>query len=63
MSENFQVKAYIYAYDYINEKIFEEAFEVAEIAKYTPEQKSTYESSLKAYRDNINVIETAREEG
>lgn len=47
----------------LKEKVFEEAFKVAEIAKYTPETRREYESSLKAYRDNINVIETARIEG
>ena len=43
----------------LKEEVFEEAFKVAEIANYTPEQRRVYESSLKVYRDNINVIETA----
>jgi len=47
----------------LQEEVFEEAFKVAEIANYTSDQRREYESSLKAYRDNINVIETAREEG
>jgi len=47
----------------LQEEVFEEAFKVAEIANYTPDQRREYESSLKSYRDNINVIETAREEG
>ncbi|SHH74020.1 PD-(D/E)XK nuclease family transposase [Clostridium grantii] len=49
---------------YINpftEEIFEEAFKVAEIAKFTSEELVEYEESLKIYRDNINVIETAKE--
>lgn len=45
------------------EEIFEEAFKVAEIASFTPEEISEYEYSLKTYRDNINVIETAKKEG
>ena len=49
--------------DILKEDIFEEAFKVAEIANFTPEEISEYEESLKIYRDNINVIETAKEEG
>jgi len=49
--------------DILKEDIFEEAFKVAEIANFTPEEVSEYEESLKIYRDNINVIETAKEEG
>lgn len=49
--------------DILKEDIFEEAFKVAEIAKFTPEELAEYEESLKVYRDNINVIETAKEEG
>lgn len=49
--------------DILKEEIFEEAFKVAEIAKFTPEELLEYEESLKIYRDNINVIETAKEEG
>jgi hypothetical protein len=45
-------------------KLFgEEAFKVADLAKFTPEELLEYEESLRIYRDNINVIETAREEG
>lgn len=49
--------------DILKEEIFEEAFKVAEIANFTPKEISEYEESLKIYRDNINVIETAKEEG
>jgi predicted transposase/invertase (TIGR01784 family) len=49
--------------DILKEEIFEEAFKVAEIAKFTSEELLEYEESLKSYRDNINVIETAKEEG
>lgn len=47
----------------LNEEVFVDAFEVAELAKYNKQQREEYEASLKAFRDNINVIETAREEG
>ena len=49
--------------DILKEDIFEAAFKVAEIAKFTQEELLEYEESLKTYRDNINVIETAKEEG
>ena len=49
--------------DILREDIFEEAFKVAEIAKFTKEELLEYEESLKIYRDNINVIETAKMEG
>ena len=47
----------------LKEDVFEEAFKVAEIANFSAEQRRDYESSLKAYRDNVNVIETAMIEG
>ena len=49
--------------DELREGIFERLFELAEIAKFTPEQVRTYEDSLKVYRDLKNSIDTAREEG
>lgn len=49
--------------DELREGIFERLFEVAEIAKFTPEEVRTYEDSLKIYRDLKNSIDTAREEG
>ncbi len=45
---------------YIN---FENFFEIAEIARMDPEERTTYESSLKYYRDMNNVVETAKGEG
>ena len=45
---------------YIN---FEKFFEIAEIARMDPEERTTYESSLKYYRDMNNVVETAKGEG
>ncbi len=47
----------------LKESIFERLFEVAEIAKFTPEEVRSYEDSLKSYRDLKNSIDTAREEG
>ncbi|QHT71818.1 Rpn family recombination-promoting nuclease/putative transposase [Rhodocytophaga rosea] len=47
----------------LQEKVFEKLFSEAEIAKLTPEDMRTYEESLKTYRDNYIVLETARKEG
>jgi predicted transposase/invertase (TIGR01784 family) len=47
----------------LKERIFEKTFEVAEIAKFTPEQVRSYEDSLKYYRDLKNSLDTAKEEG
>jgi len=49
--------------DKLRERIFEKLFEVAEIAKFNPEQIRLYEDSLKYYRDMKNSLDTAREEG
>lgn len=49
--------------DELRESIFEKLFEVAEIARFTPEEFRSYEDSLKTYRDLKNSIDTAREEG
>jgi predicted transposase/invertase (TIGR01784 family) len=49
--------------DELREGIFERLFEVAEIARFTPEEVRTYEDSVKAYRDLKNSMDTAREEG
>lgn len=47
----------------LQERIFTRLFEVAEIARFTPEQRLGYEDSLKAYRDINNITDTARAEG
>lgn len=47
----------------LRERVFEKLFEVAEIAKFTPEQVQSYENSLKYYRDLKNSLDTARDEG
>ena len=50
-----------------NEVVFLSAFEKAEVAKYSPEERARYEYSVKVYRDLKNVIDsaaqTARNEG
>ena len=47
----------------LREKVFLSLFEKAGIARFQPEERQAYESSLKYYRDLKNVIDTAREEG
>lgn len=49
--------------DELRENIFSKFFELAEIAKFTPQQVRSYEDSLKLYRDIKNSLDTAREEG
>lgn len=49
--------------DALQERIFEQLFSVAEIARFSPEEMMQYEESLKHYRDMQNVIDTAKEEG
>jgi predicted transposase/invertase (TIGR01784 family) len=41
----------------------EKLFEIAEIARFTPDQIRSYEDSLKYYRDLKNSLNTAKEEG
>lgn len=45
------------------EKIFQSAFEKAELAQLKPEDHTRYQHSLKIYRDIKNVIDTAYDEG
>ncbi|MFN0049750.1 MAG: Rpn family recombination-promoting nuclease/putative transposase, partial [Cytophagales bacterium] len=45
------------------DEIFEQAFEKAEIAKYSEQERNDYEASLKSYRDLKGVIDTAFDEG
>ncbi|PID27666.1 MAG: hypothetical protein CR982_05180 [Candidatus Cloacimonadota bacterium] len=64
---------WIYAFRYLHrlqerppklqEEIFNKLFEIAEIAKFTKEECIEYESSLKYYRDFMNSLNTAKEEG
>ena len=46
-----------------NDSIFIEAFAKAEIAKYSQEERADYEDSLKIFRDNKAVIDTAYDDG
>lgn len=46
-----------------NDHIFEEAFNKAELAQYSIEERYEYEESLKIYRDLKNTIDTAFEDG
>jgi len=45
------------------EPIFERAFATAEYVKYSPTLQEAYQNDLKVYRDNRNVMDTARIEG
>lgn len=47
----------------LQEKVFDQLFAVAEIAKFTSDEMNAYEQSLKYYRDLKNVIDTAILEG
>jgi predicted transposase/invertase (TIGR01784 family) len=47
----------------LREKIFTRLFETAQIAKFNRAERANYEESLKIYRDLINVVNTAAEEG
>ena len=47
----------------LREPVFEKAFATAEYLNYPPAVQAAYQNDLKAYRDNINVLETARIEG
>jgi predicted transposase/invertase (TIGR01784 family) len=43
----------------LREPVFEKAFATAEYVNYPPALQEAYQNDLKAYRDNINVLETA----
>ena len=47
----------------LREPVFEKAFATAEYVRYSPAMQEAYQNDLKAYRDNRNVLETARIEG
>ena len=46
----------------LNEPIFQKAFEIAELAGLSAEQRDKYEQSLIQYRDLRTALETAVEE-
>lgn len=41
----------------------QKVFSIAEISKLNKEDMNAYEQSLKYYRDYVNAVSTAREEG
>ncbi|MGV3526288.1 MAG: Rpn family recombination-promoting nuclease/putative transposase [Candidatus Sericytochromatia bacterium] len=43
--------------------VLEQVFEIAELSHLTEAERAAYETSLKHYRDMINVVDTARLEG
>jgi predicted transposase/invertase (TIGR01784 family) len=47
----------------LHDKVFEQLFEQAQIARFRPEERIAYENSLKYYRDIKNVVDTAHDEG
>ena len=47
----------------LQENVFMQLFEVAQITNFSQQERDAYENSLKYYRDMKGVIETAREEG
>jgi len=47
----------------LQDRVFQKLFEAAEIAKFTPDEKTKYEESLKYYRDLKNVVNTSFDEG
>jgi predicted transposase/invertase (TIGR01784 family) len=47
----------------LQEDIFNDLFDAAEIARFSPTEQDTYQNSLKYYRDMNNVVDTARQEG
>lgn len=47
----------------LQERVFKRLFEAASIARFTPKQLREYEDSVKAYRDIVNAVNTARTEG
>ena len=49
--------------DIFKDEIFRQAFEKAEIAKYTNDERLEYEQNLKNYRDYKNTIDIAFDEG
>lgn len=49
--------------DTLREQVFEQLFDTAEIAHFTPEQVRSYEKSLKYYRDMKNSLDTAFDDG
>jgi hypothetical protein len=49
--------------DLLQDSIFSQLFEVAEIANFSRAEQDGYQDSLKYYRDMNNVVNTSRQEG
>lgn len=47
----------------LQEEVFNNLFDIAEIANFTPTQQISYQDSLNYYRDMNNVVDTSRQEG
>jgi predicted transposase/invertase (TIGR01784 family) len=47
----------------LQDRIFRKLFEVAELARYSPNDRRSYQDSVKYYRDIKNITDTALEEG
>ncbi|MEO1095084.1 MAG: Rpn family recombination-promoting nuclease/putative transposase [Cyanobacteria bacterium J06638_28] len=47
----------------LQEAVFNQLFEVAEIANFSPVEQDSYQNSLKYYRDLNNVVDTSWQEG
>ncbi|MGB0560215.1 MAG: Rpn family recombination-promoting nuclease/putative transposase [Spirulinaceae cyanobacterium] len=47
----------------LQDSVFNQLFEVAEIANFSPTEQGSYQNSLKYYRDLDNVVNTSRQEG
>ena len=47
----------------LQERIFQRVFDLAEIARFTPDESRIYEESLKQYRDMHNTITSAERRG
>ncbi|MFN4254742.1 MAG: Rpn family recombination-promoting nuclease/putative transposase [Saprospiraceae bacterium] len=47
----------------LQRRVFQKLFETAEIARFSPDERSGYEQSLKYYRDFKNVLDTSFVEG
>jgi predicted transposase/invertase (TIGR01784 family) len=47
----------------LKDEVFEKLFKNAEIAKFSPAERTAYQDSLKYYRDVKNSLDTAKQEG
>ena len=47
----------------LQERVFQKLFKAAEIAKFSKQERASYEESIKYYRDIKNVVDTSHQEG